>query len=55
MAEARSLFAVVGSPVLHSRSPAAFRAAFAASGLDAAYTRIAARTAAEALAVARRV
>jgi len=48
------LFGVTGHPVLHSRSPEMFRRLFSSSGIDAAYTRIGARTADEALALARR-
>ena len=34
------VFAVIGSPCLHSRSPEIFTALFAASGVDGIYTRI---------------
>jgi shikimate dehydrogenase len=44
---------VTGRPVLHSRSPAMFRAAFEALGMEARYVRVAADDAAEALALAR--
>ncbi|OPY67404.1 MAG: Shikimate dehydrogenase [Syntrophorhabdus sp. PtaU1.Bin050] len=36
------VFAVAGNPVLHSKSPLMFRAAFEALSVDAAYTRLAA-------------
>ncbi len=46
------LFAVVGRPVLHSRSPDMFGAAFEQLGLRACYTRLAADSAAEAIRMA---
>ncbi|HUU03079.1 MAG TPA: shikimate kinase [Myxococcota bacterium] len=49
----RKLFAVIGRPILHSRSPDLFRAAFSDMGFDADYTRIAADTASEAVEIAR--
>ncbi len=49
------LYGVTGHPVLHSRSPKIFERLFAAGGVDAAYTRLAARTADEALSLARRM
>jgi shikimate dehydrogenase len=36
------ILAVAGNPVLHSKSPAMFNAAFESTGIDAVYTRIAA-------------
>jgi shikimate dehydrogenase len=50
-----TLFGVTGHPVLHSRSPGIFGRLFASAGVDAAYTRVAAPTAAGALSLARRV
>ncbi len=47
------IYAVMGKPVLHSRSPAMHNAAFRALGLDAIYIRIAAGSAAEGLETAR--
>lgn len=49
----RKLFAVIGRPILHSRSPDIFAAAFAELGVDAEYTRIVAGTAAQAVEIAR--
>ena len=49
------LFGVTGHPVLHSRSPQIFARLFALDGTDAAYTRVAARTADDALSCARRI
>jgi len=49
------LFAVVGKPILHSRSPGLFRAAFGALGMDAAYTRVIADSAPEVLQAARQL
>jgi len=49
-----ALYAVVGRPVLHSRSPQLYRAAFHEAGIDAVYTRLTADSADEALTVARR-
>lgn len=46
-------FAVAGRPVLHSLSPALFRAAFAATGRNAAYARLSAVTAVDVLKLAR--
>jgi shikimate dehydrogenase len=42
-----AVYAVAGNPVLHSRSPELFEAGFRAAGIDAVYTRMAARTAKE--------
>lgn len=41
------LFAIAGCPVLHSKSPAMFRRAFAAAGMDAVYICLAMRNPAE--------
>jgi len=49
------LFAVTGKPVAHSLSPDIFRLLFAALGLDAVYTRLAADSAREALETAREI
>lgn len=49
------IFAVAGRPVLHSESPGIQNAGFAASGIDAVYTRLTARSAREALEVARQI
>jgi len=43
------LLAVTGKPILHSRSPLMFNAAFAATGRDAFYTRLLARSGKEAV------
>jgi shikimate dehydrogenase len=43
------MFAVTGDPILHSKSPDIFGAVFTKSGIDAAYFRLAADTAAEAV------
>jgi shikimate dehydrogenase len=43
------MFAVTGDPILHSKSPDIFRAVFTKNGIDAAYFRLAADTAAEAV------
>ncbi len=50
-----ALYAVTGRPVLHSRSPELYNAAFGDAGIDAVYTRLAAGSAAEALRVAREI
>ncbi len=47
------LFAVTGRPILHSRSPQVFTAAYRAGGMDATYTRLAADSAPHALELAR--
>ncbi len=47
------ILGVSGRPVLHSRSPAIFRELFRGAGLEAAYARIAASSAAEALGLFR--
>jgi len=47
------IFAVVGEPILHSRSPAIFNALFQALNIDACYTRLASTSAAEALKTGR--
>lgn len=49
------IYAVVGNPALHSRSPQMFRRAFEAEGIPATYTRLAADSAAEAMEVARAI
>ena len=49
------LFGVMGHPVLHSRSPQIFGRLFSSRGVDAVYTRVVARTAEEALSLARRM
>jgi shikimate dehydrogenase len=49
------LFGVTGHPVLHSRSPRIFGRLFELSGAGAAYTRVAAQTAEDALSFARRL
>jgi shikimate dehydrogenase len=46
------LYAVLGKPVLHSRSPDMFNAAFHQTGASAAYTRLLAPTAADGLRIA---
>jgi shikimate dehydrogenase len=43
------MFAVTGDPILHSKSPDIFGAVFTRNGIDAAYFRLAADTAAEAV------
>lgn len=53
MSQRIPLLCVAGSPVLHSMSPSIFRALFSASGIEAAYTRVAARGSAEAIALFR--
>jgi shikimate dehydrogenase len=47
------ILGVAGRPILHSMSPVVFRALFGSSGIEAAYTRIAAESAAEALGLFR--
>lgn len=47
------LFAVTGHPVLHSKSPQMHNAAFEALGINAAYVRLAAESAADAMESAR--
>lgn len=47
------LCAVVGRPILHSRSPAMHNAAFAATGIEGRYFRLASRSAQSALRTAR--
>ncbi len=47
--EEKRIFAVTGKPVLHSRSPAVFNAAFVDQAVDARYTRLAAVSAREAV------
>jgi shikimate dehydrogenase len=42
------IYAVTGNPIMHSRSPMMFTAAFRALSIDAVYTRFAARDAADA-------
>ena len=49
------LYAVAGNPILHSFSPILFRAAFEAAGISAAYTRLAAESAAEVIGLAREI
>lgn len=49
------IYAVTGNPIFHSRSPVIFNAAFRALTLDAAYVRLAAFTAEEALMTAREI
>ena len=46
-------FGVAGRPILHSRSPAIFRAALDAAGLEGEYLRLAVDSAGEALELAR--
>ncbi|MDP3178596.1 MAG: shikimate kinase [Spirochaetaceae bacterium] len=53
MTDDRPVLGVTGSPVLHSMSPAIFREIFASEGRQAAYLRVAARSAAAAVALAR--
>lgn len=43
-----NIYAVTGYPIMHSRSPVMFNAAFRALSIDAAYTRFAARNAEDA-------
>ena len=50
-----TLYGVTGHPVLHSRSPQIFNRLFRSRGVDAVYTRLAARTGGEALSLARRM
>jgi shikimate 5-dehydrogenase/shikimate kinase len=51
-----SIYAVIGRPVLQSKSPELFHAAFKAAGIsDATYLRLAAKSAEEALLVARQL
>ena len=52
---ANSIYAVTGNPILHSKSPDMFNAAFRDLALDAAYVRLAAQSAEEAMAVARKI
>jgi len=52
-ASGTQIFAVAGNPVLHSKSPDMFNAAFKACALDAVYTRIAALKAEEIIECAR--
>jgi shikimate dehydrogenase len=47
------IYAVVGNPALHSISPGVFRRAFESDSVSATYTRLAADSAEEAIAVAR--
>jgi shikimate dehydrogenase len=47
------ILGVAGKPILHSMSPGVFRALFGSSGIAAAYTRIAAESAAEAMGLFR--
>ncbi len=49
------IFAVVGKPILHSKSPEMHNAAFKALGIDAVYTRLAAESAEEALETAKAI
>lgn len=46
------IYAVIGNPIFHSKSPQIQNAAFRNMGIDAVYTRIAAETASEALEIA---
>jgi shikimate dehydrogenase len=50
-----NIYAVAGKPILHSRSPRMFNAAFRELGLDAVYTRITAWSAEEVITTAREV
>ena len=49
------VFAVTGNPILHSKSPQMFNAAFQELGIDAVYSRLAATSAEEAIACARAI
>jgi len=49
------IYAVAGNPALHSLSPLLFTSAFEAESISAAYTRLAADSAAEAMEVARAI
>ena len=49
------LFAVTGSPVLHSKSPELFRAGFRALGMDGQYLRLSSATASGALETAKQM
>lgn len=49
------IFAVAGSPVFHSKSPAMFNTAFRELAIDAIYVRLAASTAEEVIATAREI
>jgi shikimate dehydrogenase len=53
MSDRIPILAVAGRPVLHSLSPVIFRELFRASGTRAAYTRLAAEDAAEAISIFR--
>jgi shikimate dehydrogenase len=53
MSESFDILGVAGRPILHSRSPVLFRELFRAAGIEAAYTRVAASSAAEALSLFR--
>ena len=53
MTQGPALYAVVGKPIVHSRSPAMFNAAFKALGMPARHVRLAAGDAREALQKAR--
>lgn len=52
---ARKIFAIAGKPIMHSASPQLHNAAFAALGMDACCTRLAAASAKEALAIAQEI
>jgi shikimate dehydrogenase len=53
MSERFDILAVAGRPVLHSGSPRIFRELFRMAGKNAAYTRVAAKSAAEAISLFR--
>lgn len=46
-------FGIIGSPVLHSKSPLMFNTYFEQKGIDATYTRIASQTAADGIKIAQ--
>jgi shikimate dehydrogenase len=49
------IFAVAGNPIVHSKSPGVFKAAFAAENLDAEYTRLTAQEPGEILESVRKI
>jgi shikimate dehydrogenase len=52
---AAKIFAVIGKPVLHSKSPDIFNAAFASMGINARYIRLRAESAEDAVATFRKI
>lgn len=53
--EQHKILAVIGNPVLHSKSPNMFNSAFAAMGIDASYMRLSAPSAEDAIATFRKL